>query len=301
MANLTKSKKRRLHKRKWSIVSDNYKINIIRNISPAPYFRWKGVLDRAVAAILLIPCLPMTIVLVLLVRLTSRGPGIYCQCRFGKNGRKFFIYKIRTMIHNAEVRTGPVWTQAQDSRVTALGRIMRKYHLDEFPQLFNVLKGEMSLVGPRPERPEFVDVLLKQIPDYSNRMVVRPGITGLAQLNLPPDSDLNSVRRKLMLDLNYIEQADLFMDIRMLICTALRIFKLPALWVLGLQRKVVLAPITSGNGSNVVNKMADKKIITPDSIVHKTVSLSTAGAPAGQDGKRSPKTGSELYVPVKPK
>jgi lipopolysaccharide/colanic/teichoic acid biosynthesis glycosyltransferase len=280
-----------------SIVPNNYKINIIRNISPAPYFRWKGILDRVIAALLLIPCLPITIVLILLVRLTSRGPGIYCQCRLGKNGRKFFIYKIRTMIYNAEVRTGPVWTQAQDTRVTAFGRVMRKFHLDEFPQLFNVLKGEMSLVGPRPERPEFAEVLLKQIPDYSNRMVVRPGITGLAQLNLPPDSDLNSVRRKLRLDLDYIEQAGLFMDIRMLICTALRIFKLPALQVLGLQRKVVLPPIPSGNGNNAV----DKKIITPDSIIHKAVSHPTAGVPANKDGKRLPQTSSELYVPVKPK
>ena len=150
------------------------------------------------------------------------------------------------MVHNAEARTGPVWTQAQDSRITRLGRVMRKFHLDEFPQLFNVLKGEMSLVGPRPERPEFVEVLVKQIPDYSNRVVVCPGITGLAQLNLPPDSDLKSVRCKLVLDLEYVERASLFLDICLLFCTLLRIFKLPALRVLGLQRKVVLPTIPSG-------------------------------------------------------
>ena len=297
MANITKTKRRRPHRPIRSIVPDNYKINIIWNISPAPYFHWKGVLDGALAALLLIPCLPITVLLVLLVRLTSRGPGVYCQCRLGKNGRKFFIYKIRTMIHNAEARTGPVWTQAQDARVTALGRIMRKYHLDEFPQLFNVLKGEMSLVGPRPERPEFAEVLLRQIPEYSNRMVVRPGITGLAQLNLPPDSDLNGVRRKLRFDLEYVEQAGLFFDLRMLICTALRIFKLPVLRVFGLQRKVDVPAIPSGNGDNAT----DKKIISPASIVHQAIPHPAGGVPAGNDGRRPPHSNSELHVPSKPK
>jgi hypothetical protein len=215
----------------------------------------------------------------------------------GKNGRKFFIYKIRTMIHNAEVRTGPVWTQAQDTRITSIGRVMRKFHLDEFPQLFNVLKGEMSLVGPRPERPEFVEVLLKQVPNYTNRMVVRPGITGLAQLNLPPDSDLYCVRCKLALDLEYVERAGLFLDIRILICTALRIFKLPTLGITGLHRKVVLPPIPSGNGDNAT----DKKIITPTSIPHHAVFHPTPGAPDGQDGKRSSQSSSALHVPGKPK
>jgi hypothetical protein len=215
----------------------------------------------------------------------------------GKNGRKFFIYKIRTMIHNAEVRTGPVWTKAQDSRVTSLGRVLRKFHLDEFPQLFNVLRGEMSIVGPRPERPEFVEVLSGQIPDYSNRVVVYPGITGLAQLNLPPDSDLNSVRCKLVLDLEYVERAGLFLDICLLICTLLRIFKLPALRVLGLQRKVVLPPIHSGNGDNA----ADKNILTPASITHQTVLHPTPSAQAGKNGNRSSHSSSESHLPSKPK
>jgi hypothetical protein len=201
------------------------------------------------------------------------------------------------MVHNAEERTGPIWTQAQDARITGLGRVLRKFHLDEFPQLFNVLKGEMSLVGPRPERPEFVEVLVKQIPDYSNRVVVRPGITGLAQLNLPPDSDLKSVRRKLALDLEYVERASLFLDIRLLFCTLLRIFKLPALRVLGLRRNVVLPPIPSGNGDNA----ADKNIVTPASITHQAVLHPTPSAQAGKNGERSSHSSSESHVPGKPK
>ena len=130
----------------------------------------------------------------LLVRLTSRGPGIYKQARVGKDGRKFMMYKIRTMRQDAEAASGPMWTQAHDPRVTFLGRVLRKLHLDELPQLFNVLKGEMSLVGPRPERPEFVRVLAEAIPGYRNRLAVRPGVTGLAQVNLPPDTDIASVR-----------------------------------------------------------------------------------------------------------
>jgi hypothetical protein len=141
------------------------------------------------------------------------------------------MYKIRTMRHDAEVGTGPVWTQQQDPRVTPVGKVLRKLHLDELPQLFNVLVGDMSLVGPRPERPEFVRVLGEAIPGYRNRLAVRPGITGLAQINLPPDSDLVSVQRKVMLDCEYIERGGLWLDTRLMICTFLRLFKLPEGWL----------------------------------------------------------------------
>ena len=163
-------------------------------ITPARYFRWKGPFDRAAAAALLVPGLPLIALLVALVRLTSKGPGIYRQARVGKDGRRFMMYKIRTMRHDAEAGTGAVWTQTQDPRVTAVGKVFRNLHLDELPQLFNVLRGEMSLVGPRPERPEFVRVLAEAVPGYRNRLAVRPGITGLAQINLPPDTDIISVQ-----------------------------------------------------------------------------------------------------------
>jgi lipopolysaccharide/colanic/teichoic acid biosynthesis glycosyltransferase len=194
---------------------------------------------------LLIPGLPIIGLLVILTRLTSRGPGIYRQIRVGRDGRQFTLYKIRTMRHDAEERTGgAVWTMPDDERVTAFGRILRKLHLDEFPQLLNVLRGEMSLVGPRPERPEFVEVLQKAVPDYVKRLCVAPGVTGLAQVNLPPDSDLQSVHLKVALDLDYIQQASLSLDLRLLVCTFLRLFKLsgdPVIRWLRLDRKAALS------------------------------------------------------------
>jgi lipopolysaccharide/colanic/teichoic acid biosynthesis glycosyltransferase len=203
------------------------------------------------------------------VRLTSRGPGIYKQARVGKDGRKFMMYKIRTMQHDAEAASGPVWTQARDPRITPAGKLLRKFHLDELPQLVNVLKGDMSLVGPRPERPEFVRVLAQAIPAYRNRLAVRPGVTGLAQINLPPDSDLTSVQRKLVLDCEYIQHTGLLLDIRLLLCTFLRIFKVPERWLLSalrLGRNVKIPPLPqarSGNGGQA----PDPAEATPVSIL----------------------------------
>ena len=164
---------------------------------------------------LLGPALPLIGLLVLIVRLNSRGPGIFRQVRVGKRGRTFTMYKLRSMRIDAEAKTGPAWSPTGgDPRVTRLGYWLRRLHLDELPQLFNVVRGEMSLVGPRPERPEFVEVLAEQIPGYLNRLMVQPGITGLAQINLPPDTDLDSVRRKLILDCEYIRSASSWLDFR---------------------------------------------------------------------------------------
>ncbi len=187
------------------------------------YFRTKYVLGRLLAGVLLIPALPIIGCLILLVRATSRGPGIYRQVRVGAGGRAYVMYKIRTMRHDAEAGSGPVWAAPNDARMTGLGHFLRKVHLDEFPQLFNVIKGEMALIGPRPERPEFTELLAKQLPGYMDRLTVRPGITGLAQINLPPDTDLESVRRKLVLDLEYTRQAGALLDLRILACTSLRL------------------------------------------------------------------------------
>jgi lipopolysaccharide/colanic/teichoic acid biosynthesis glycosyltransferase len=219
------------------------------------YWRWKGLLDRVAAAVLLVPGIVVIGLLVLLVRLGSRGPGLFGQTRVGRGGHVFTIYKIRTMVQNAEEATGAVWCGENDPRITRLGRILRKLHLDEFPQLFNVLRGEMSLVGPRPERPEFVHVLAEAVPGYLRRLAVSPGITGLAQLNLPPDSDVESVRRKLALDVEYIDRAGAWLDSRLLFATFLRLAKTPesmTLRALGLGRTVVLPPpadnVAHGNG-----------------------------------------------------
>jgi len=201
----------------------------VEAIVSAPYFRWKVWLGRCAAALLLIPALPIIGLLTVLVRLTAPGPGLYRQIRVGAQGHTFALYKIRTMRCDAEAATGPVWAGPNDPRITPLGRWLRRVHLDELPQLFNVLRGEMTLVGPRPERPEFTQYLAGEIPGYMDRYLVPPGITGLAQINLPPDTDVDSVRRKLVLDLEYIRTASLWLDLRILLCTLSRLVGLPGM------------------------------------------------------------------------
>lgn len=194
------------------------------------YLRWTYLVNRVCAALLWIPGLPLTVLLMLFVQMTSRGPGLYRQRRVGLRGRVFTLYKIRTMLHNAEAETGPVWTAPFDPRITKVGRLLRALHLDELPQLVNVLRGEMMLIGPRPERPEFTKHLARQIPGYMDRCSVLPGITGLAQVNLAPDTDIDSVRRKLVLDVEYISQANLKTDLRIICATALGMIGIPQRW-----------------------------------------------------------------------
>ncbi len=192
-------------------------------VIPSKHFRWVRLAGWLFALVLLIPALPVILLMAMLVQMTSPGPGIYRQRRVGLNGRPFTLYKIRTMMHNAEAETGPVWTAPNDPRVTRLGRLLRPLHLDELPQLFNVLLGHMTLIGPRPERPEFTEYLAREIPRYMDRYRVPPGITGLAQLNLPTDTDVERVRRKLVLDMEYIRGATLWMDVRIVMCTIARL------------------------------------------------------------------------------
>ena len=187
------------------------------------YFRWKRYVDFPVALLLSIIMLPIAIVAWLLVRLTSRGPGIYRQIRLGLDGKPFTLYKIRIMRVNAEAATGAIWATRKDRRVTFVGKILRMTHTDELPQLYNVLRGDMALVGPRPERPEFVTELEKRVDGYSYRLYVPPGLTGLAQLNQDSDTDLNDVRRKLVFDFEYIEDCSLWLDMRLVGCTILKI------------------------------------------------------------------------------
>jgi lipopolysaccharide/colanic/teichoic acid biosynthesis glycosyltransferase len=193
----------------------------------APGLAWylplKRLGDFVFAAGLLIVSAPLVILGALLVRMTSRGPAFYRQVRLGQKGKSFTLLKLRTMRHNAEAETGPVWSAHNDSRVTPLGRLLRKTHIDEFPQLINVLKGEMSLVGPRPERPEFVAKLVTEIPFYRDRLQVQPGITGLAQLRLPPDATLECVRRKVMHDVYYVRHVNPLLDFKLLVLTAWRL------------------------------------------------------------------------------
>ncbi len=190
---------------------------------------WKRVLDFGVALVLLVLLSPIILIAALLVKLTSRGPAFYSQIRMGLDEKPFWIYKLRSMVQDSE-RNGAQWSKPGDSRVTFLGKILRRTHLDELPQLWNVLRGDMSLVGPRPERPEFVPALAQEIPQYRERMKARPGVTGLAQVQLPPDTDLDSVRRKLTCDLYYVENAGLWLDIKLILATALKVICVPTKW-----------------------------------------------------------------------
>ncbi len=196
--------------------------------SPRPvYDAVQAVAELLFAAVLLVLAAPALALTALAVKLTSRGPVLYSQVRVGRGGRPFTLYKIRSMIHDCEKASGVQWSRPGDPRVTRLGAFLRKTHLDELPQLWNVLRGDMSLVGPRPERPEFTPALERAIPHYRDRLAVRPGVTGLAQVQLPPDTDLNSVRRKLAYDLYYIRYRGPWLDLRLVACTAVHMMGVP--------------------------------------------------------------------------
>ena len=241
--------------------------------SVSGYFRWKRYVDLPVALLLSVIALPIVIFAWLLVRLTSRGPGIYKQIRLGLDGKPFTIYKIRTMRVNAEAATGAVWATRNDKRVTFIGKFLRKTHIDELPQLYNVLRNDIALVGPNPERPEFVTELEKRIDGYAYRLYVKPGLTGLAQLNHGCDADLNDVRRKLVFDFEYMENASLLFDIRLLICSILKTVCLCRPTVLKFFRSYCdaeksrwiapLSPLTcvSSNDENRLSKILTKQTI----------------------------------------
>ena len=188
------------------------------------YFRVKWYFDIIVVLLTAPIIVPTILVFMLLVKLTSRGPVFYAQTRLSKDDKPFEMYKIRSMTVDAESVNRAKWTARQDARVTLIGKIMRPLHIDELPQIWNVLRGEMAVIGPRPERPEFVEKLSAEIPGYSYRTLILPGLTGYAQLNLPSDTGLGDVRKKLVLDLEYIERASLFFDILLLLGTALMVF-----------------------------------------------------------------------------
>lgn len=191
------------------------------------YLRYRRLFELFLALTGLVVLLPLYAAAALLVKLTSRGPAIYAQVRVGRHGRIFTMYKFRTMIHNCESLTGPRWAIPGDPRITPIGQFLRRTHIDELPQLWNVIRGDMSLIGPRPERPEFVQQLKRALPQYEGRQATLPGITGLAQVQLPPDSDLESVRRKLACDLCYVRSLGLWLDLRIMLGTIAKAVGLP--------------------------------------------------------------------------
>jgi len=183
----------------------------------------KRTFDYTLAATLFVLTAPFIAACAVLVRLTSRGPAFYSQERIGQFGRVFTIYKLRTMYHNCERLTGPTWSVPGDPRVTPIGRVLRALHLDELPQLVNVLRGQMSLIGPRPERPEIAAQLAKAIEDYNARSAVLPGITGHAQVHLPPDTSVADVRDKVRLDRYYLGRLSMWFDVVTLARTGLKV------------------------------------------------------------------------------
>ncbi len=186
---------------------------------PAWQAQVKRILDIFVAVTLLIVSAPILAVVALVIRLTSEGAAVYSQERIGRNGKPFIIYKFRSMYIDAEKRSGPQWATKNDPRITPVGRIIRTTRLDEFPQLYNVLVGEMTLVGPRPERQFFIDELKKEIPWYVRRMKMKPGLTGWAQVKHKYDTSIEDVKQKLMYDLYYFENMSLTLDLKILILT----------------------------------------------------------------------------------
>ncbi len=196
----------------WFIFSHGFRITLLLRVT-------KRAIDVACSLFGLLVLLPFFPLVALLVKLDSPGPILFRQNRIGEAERLFTIYKFRTMRQDAEQGTGAVWAQQDDPRVTRLGRFMRKCRIDEIPQLFNVLIGDMSLVGPRPERPEFVETLKQIVPYYSERHFVKPGVTGWAQVCYPYGSSVEDALEKLRYDLFYTKNISLSLDLRVIFNT----------------------------------------------------------------------------------
>ena len=194
-------------------------IGMVMSFVRRTYSLAKRMLDILGSSIALIILFPIGLGIALLIKLTSKGPIFYKQERVGKDGDVFEMIKFRTMHVDAEKHTGPVWASAKDSRLNPLGAILRKTHLDEVPQFINVLRGEMSIIGPRPERPFFVEQFKNQITDYEKRLCVKPGITGLAQVWHRYDETIEDVKKKIKYDLLYIKRLCLWTDMRIVFRT----------------------------------------------------------------------------------
>jgi exopolysaccharide biosynthesis polyprenyl glycosylphosphotransferase len=203
-------------------INDIPTVSLGRQKRPGFYQRFKSIVDKTFAALLLLITCPILICVLLATKLTSKGAAIYKQERVGRGGKSFTLYKVRTMVDKAESVSGPTLSWKNDHRVTMIGRILRKSKLDELPQLINVLKGQMSLVGPRPERPCFVQEFDAKVPCYMERHRVRPGITGLAQVcgNYSTTPDV-----KIRYDLMYVYNQSLWLDIKIIALTVKAIIR----------------------------------------------------------------------------
>ncbi len=185
------------------------------------FHEFKRCFDIIASALGLVAAAPFIALTAVVIKVVSPGPILFKQARVGAGGQIFDIYKLRTMKVDAEKETGPVWAKENDPRLIKFGKAIRKAHLDELPQLYNVLKGNMSIVGPRPERPVFVEKLSCEIKDYRKRYNVKPGITGLAQVWHKYDETIQDVKKKIKYDLLYIRKMCLLVDLRILFRTIL--------------------------------------------------------------------------------
>jgi sugar transferase (PEP-CTERM system associated) len=208
---------------RWLVYSGGFRTSLLRRVAQRS-------LDILVSVLGLVIASPLMPIVALLIKLDSPGPILYRQERVGKDGQPFQIIKFRSMGVDAEQDAAPQWAELKDPRVTRIGRILRGTRIDELPQLLNVLKGEMSLVGPRPERPAFVSAFARQIPFYEVRHSLRPGITGWAQINYKYAASLEDTKRKLEYDLFYVKNHSVFLDLAIMLQT-LRII----LWQQGAQ------------------------------------------------------------------
>jgi lipopolysaccharide/colanic/teichoic acid biosynthesis glycosyltransferase len=217
-------------------VSDGRRATSVASVGPRRE-RLLRALNFVVAAAALVLLLPLMLLIAVAIKLDSPGPILYRQLRVGLDrrdddsdrrggrrtadmgGKPFVMYKFRTMQVDAERDSGPVWASQEDDRTTRVGRFLRHYRLDEIPQLWNVLRGEMAVVGPRPERPKFVDVLRREIDEYPRRQKVPPGITGWAQINRETDQSVEDVREKLQYDLDYVERRSVWFDFQIMLRT----------------------------------------------------------------------------------
>lgn len=197
----------------WMIFSEGFHSGTARDVV-------KRVFDLAVSAGLLLVSLPIILITAIAIKLESKGPVFYTQERVGQFGRPFTIYKFRSMFTDAEKDGLPQWARQNDDRTTRVGRVIRRLRIDELPQLINVFLGQMSFVGPRPERPYFVDELAAQIPYYNTRHSLKPGITGWAQVRFPYGASVEDAIGKLQYDLYYVKNHSLFLDLMILLQTA---------------------------------------------------------------------------------
>lgn len=211
------------HLPQWLVFTDGFRTTRI-------FRTFKGILDRSIAFVGLILLAPLMALISSAIKLDSSGPVLFTQERVGKNGKVFKLFKFRSMVKDAETHSGPVWASPDDPRVTRLGRFLRKTRLDELPQLINVLKGEMSLVGPRPERPHFVSQLQERIPFYNQRHTVNPGVTGWAQTRYQYGASEEDALEKLQYDLYYIKNMSFFLDSLILLDTIRVVFTFRGGW-----------------------------------------------------------------------